>query len=371
MASARSSLAGRVDTYPVPRLDPARRTGLILCGMGGPDGPDAVEPFLRNLFRDPQIFPVPPLLAPLLGWAIAKRRSPGVRKRYAVVSPDSVTPQLGTTRRQGELLAARLNRGGLTVVPDIAMRYWRPFPDETVARLRDGGAEQFLLVPMYPQFSAATGGSTLDFVLASLRRLAPGAPVHAVADWHLLPGFLDALAAPAAAQLCAWAAAGQSPNDSALIYVAHSLPYSFIQRGDSYEMSTRATVAAVHARVTAALEQAGFGHWQAMLRAGGQEPSLTFQSRVGPIRWLEPNVEAETRRLAADGCHRLFVQPVSFTCEHIETLLELDLELKETAAKAGLHTFARGAALNENAVWLDSLAAHLAATAFETEGCGG
>ncbi len=91
---------------------------------------------------------------------------------------------------------------------------------------------------------------------------------------------------------------------------------------------------------------------------------VAFQSRVGPIKWLEPNIEAETRRLAAAGCRRLFVQPVSFTCEHIETLLELDLELKETAEKAGLHGFARGAALNEDAVWLDSLAGHLAATAF-------
>lgn len=367
MASARSSLAGRVDAYPTPRLDAARRTGLILCGMGGPDGPDAVEPFLRNLFRDPQIFPVPPLLAPVLGWAIAKRRSPGVRQRYAQVSPDSVTPQLGTTRRQGVLLAERLAAQGLDIEPDIAMRYWRPFPDETVARLLDGGATQFLIVPMYPQFSAATNGSTLDYVLDALRRLAPGAPVHAVADWHLLPGFLEALARPATAHVQAWAAAGEDPETSALIYVAHSLPYSFIKRGDCYEERTHATVAAVHAQVSAALAAAGHADWRARLMAGGREPALTYQSRVGPIRWLEPNVEAETKRLAAAGCRRLFVQPVSFTCEHIETLLELDLELKETAEKAGLHAFARGAALNEDAVWLDSLAARLGAAAFGRE----
>ena len=370
MASARSSLAGRIDTYPTPRLDPARRTGLILCGMGGPDGPEAVEPFLRNLFRDPQIFPVPPLLAPVLGWAIAKRRSPGVRKRYALVSPDSVTPQLGTTRLQGALLAERLGNLKLDVVPDIAMRYWRPFPDETVARLLDDGATQFLILPMYPQFSAATNGSTLDFVLDALRRLAPSAPVHAVADWHLLPGFLEALARPAAAHLKGWAAAGEDPATSALIYVAHSLPYSFVQRGDCYEVRTHETVAAVHAQVSAALAAEGHGAWQAGLMRGGAGPVLTYQSRVGPIRWLEPNVEAETKRLAAAGCRRLFVQPVSFTCEHIETVLELDLELKETAALAGLHAFARGAALNDDAVWLDSLASHLGAAAFGREAGG-
>lgn len=364
MASARSSLAGRIDNYDTPRLDPARRTGLILCGMGGPDGPEAVEPFLRNLFRDPQIFPVPPLLAPVLGWAIARRRSPDVRKRYALVSPDSVTPQLATTRRQGELLAERLRGAGLDIRPDIAMRYWRPFPDQTVASLLEQGATQFLVVPMYPQFSAATNGSTLDYVLDSLRRLAPSAPVHAVADWHLLPGFLESLARPAAAQLGAWATAGDDAASSALLYVAHSLPYSFIKRGDCYEERTLETVAAVHARVTAALAAAGHASWQSQLMVGGKQPMVAFQSRVGPIKWLEPNIEAETRRLAAAGCRRLFVQPVSFTCEHIETLLELDLELKETAEKAGLHGFARGAALNEDAVWLDSLAGHLAATAF-------
>jgi ferrochelatase len=371
VATARGSLAGKVGSYPAPRLPAARRTGLILCGMGGPDGPDAVEPFLRNLFRDPQIFPVPPLLAPVLGWAIARRRSPGVRERYRLVSPDSVTPQLATTRRQGELLAQRLRAAGLDVVPDIAMRYWRPYPDQAAAALLAAGAAQFVVVPMYPQFSAATNGSTLDFVLASLRRLAPEAPVHVVADWHLLDGFLAALAAPAAAQLLAWAGEGAAPGETALVYVAHSLPYSFIRRGDCYEQRTQATVAAVHARVTAALRQAGHGDWQASLLAGGRSPLVTYQSRVGPVKWLEPNVEAETRRLAAAGCRRLFVQPVSFTCEHIETLLELDLELKETAEKAGLHGFARGAALNEDATWLDSLAAHLRAAAFTGEGGGG
>jgi ferrochelatase len=267
-------------------------------------------------------------------------------------------------RGDGAALEQTLRGAGLDIRPDIAMRYWRPFPDQTVASLLKQGATQFLVVPMYPQFSAATNGSTLDYVLDSLRRLAPSAPVHAVADWHLLPGFLESLARPAAAQLGEWAAAGSSAAESALLYVAHSLPYSFIKRGDCYEERTLETVAAVHARVTAALAAAGHASWQSQLMVGGKQPMVAFQSRVGPIKWLEPNIEAETRRLAAAGCRRLFVQPVSFTCEHIETLLELDLELKETAEKAGLHGFARGAALNEDAVWLDSLAGHLAATAF-------
>ena len=148
--------------YPKTHLDPTRTTGLIMCGMGGPDGPDAVEPFLRNLFADPAIFPVPKPFGPLLGRFIAKVRAPGVRRNYLTISPDGATAQLPTTRRQGEELARRLGTRGRRTVSGVAMRYWRPYPDETVPELRSRGAEQFLVVPTYPQYSCATNGSTLN-----------------------------------------------------------------------------------------------------------------------------------------------------------------------------------------------------------------
>lgn len=347
-------------------LDPARTTGLILCGMGGPDGPDAVQPFLRNLFRDPQIIPIPRLLSPLLGRLIAWRRAPAVRRRYLEMGHGGGSPQVPTTRAQGDRLAELLGEAGRPTVALPAMRYWRPFPDEAVRGLRERGAEQFLVLPMYPQYSDATNGSTLSFVQRSLDRLAPGAAVHVVEAWHLLDGFVATLAANAGRGLRRWADEGADPQECALIYVAHSLPESFIKRGDPYLSQTRATVSAVHERVRAALATAGHAAWVARL-PGGPAPLLAFQSKVGPIKWLGPEITAETRRLAGAGCRRLLVQPVSFTCEHIETLHELDLDLQREARRLGVREFDRGAALNLDETWLASLAARLAGDPFRAE----
>jgi ferrochelatase len=349
-------------------LDPAKKTGLILCGMGGPDGPDAVEPFLRNLFADPEIFPLPKLIAGFLGRRIARKRAPKVRRSYALVSKDCVTPQLELTWRQAERVAADLSAAGRPTLPGMAMRYWHPFPVEGIAELLAAGAEQFLVVPTYPQFSWSTNGSTIDFVLAGLAQTAPGAPVHVIADWHLLDGYLQALARPVIRNLAAWAAAETEPHQTGLFYVAHSMPESVIRKGDPYLVRTLETVAAVHALVVAALQRAGHGAWLADLMAGGPEAKLVFQSKVGPIKWLGPEIAAETPRLAALGLRRLFVQPISFTCEHIETMLELGIELKETAHTAGITDFRRGPALNLSPVWLDSLTDLLARQAFAPEG---
>jgi len=356
-----------METFPRDKLDPRRTTGLILCGMGGPDSPEAVQPFLRNLFQDPLIFPVPRLVAGLAGRLIAWRRAPEVRERYAMVSEDSATPQLPTTRRQAALLAEKMNAAGRSTLPGVAMRYWDPYPDQTVAELMGNGARQFLIVPTYPQYSGATNGSTIDYVLDSLSRITPGAAVHVVADWNLLPGFIASLAKPASDRLEAWADAGLDPAVCSLVYVAHSLPMSFIKKGDPYLVRTQETIKAVHALVTARMAELGRTEWFEALQAGGREPCLTFQSKVGPIAWLGPQIDQEVPRLGAAGCRHLMVQPVSFTCEHIETLLELDVELKEEAAAAGIVDFNRGAALNLDPVWLDSLAAELLDNSFAPE----
>ncbi len=358
----------KFDNFPTDMLDPGLKTGLILCGMGGPDGTEAVRPFLRNLFRDPAIFPLPRLVAPLVGAMIARKRSPEVAERYLLMDPDGKTPQLQYTLDQARLLAGRLQDRGLgTILPDMAMRYWRPFPDQTVARLLEQGARQFLVVPTYPQYSHSTNGSTLDFVRQSLEKLAPGAPVHMLTRWHALPGYIDDLTRPVVETLGEWARQGADPATCALIYAAHSLPQSFVAKGDPYEKYTRATMTIVHNHVKQALEQAGHGDWLAGLLSDARWP-LAYQSKVGPIKWLEPELEAEAMRLAAAGCRRLMVQPLSFVCEHIETLVELDIELKEEADKAGIQEFRRGPALNLQPGWLDSLARHLSDTAFSTEG---
>jgi ferrochelatase len=349
--------------YPKDRLDPARTTGLVLCGMGGPDGPDTVRSFLLNLFSDPMIFPAPKPFGPLLGRFIATVRTPGVKKRYLAISPDGRTPQLDTTQAQAEDLARRLGEQGLRMLPAMAMRYWRPFPEATIPRLEQQGADQYIVVPTYPQYSCATNGATLGFVLDGLKEHAPGKPVHVIPEWHLQEGFIAALAAPVIATLERWCAENVDAASAALVYVAHSLPQKMIDGGDPYLVQTTATVEAVHARVTERLAAGGHADWLARL-PGGDRPLLAFQSRVGPIKWLGPEITAEVERLAGEGCRRLHVQPVSFTCEHIETLMELDIELREEAEAAGIEHYQRGAALNLDETWLRSMAAELAARAF-------
>ena len=356
-----------LDTYHRDKLDPARKTGLIMCGMGGPDGPETVEPFLRNLFADPAILPLPRVVAGLVGRMIARKRAPKVRKNYAAMDQSSVSPQLETTRQQAIALAERLSESGRGAIAGVAMRYWHPFPAETVAELMGAGAQQFLIVPAYPQFSWATNGSTLDFVLDGLGHVAPAAPVHIIPDWHLLSGYLDALARPIIETLTGWAKEDRDPRQCGLLYVAHSLPERCIRQGDPYLDRTRETAQAVHRIVTRVMGAAEFGPWLEVLRAGGHEPQLAFQSKVGPVTWLGPEISDEVSRVAADGVRSLCVQPVSFTCEHIETLLELDIELRATADRAGVVNFVRGPALNLNTTWLDSLAALLTQEAFSPE----
>ena len=155
-------------------------------------------------------------------------------------------------------------------------------------------------------------------------------------------------------------------SECGLIYVAHSLPASFIEQGDPYLDRTRATVRAVHRELETALDAAGHGSWLARI-AGGADPQPAFQSKVGPIKWLGPEVAEETPRLIDKGLRSLFVQPVSFTCEHVETMLELGVELKEIAEKAGIADFKRGPALNLNRTWLESMAVLLTEQAFSPE----
>ncbi|MFT5233634.1 MAG: ferrochelatase [Candidatus Krumholzibacteriia bacterium] len=346
--------------YDRPLLDPSLKTGLILCGMGGPDGPDAVEPFLRNLFRDPEIFPLPKFIAGFVGAMIAKRRAPKVQEDYASLADDSATTQLATTLLQSEDLAA-LIASTHAVVPGVAMRYWHPFPKETVPQLVAEGAQQFVIVPMYPQFSWATNGSTINFVLESIP---PEIPVQVIADWHLLQGYLDALAQPIIQTLTKWAEEKRDPKVTTLMYVAHSLPESFVKKGDPYEIRTHETINAVQKLVTKALADAGHEEWFAHFLCGGTEPHLAYQSKVGPITWLGPEAVIETERLGGLGVHNLCLQPVSFTCEHIETNLELDIELREIADEAGITDFQRGAALNQNEGWLRDLAHLVTSKAF-------
>jgi ferrochelatase len=353
--------------YPPPlcsarRLDPDRPVGLIYLGLGGPDGPDAVGPFLSNLFADPMVLPLPSWLSKPLGKIIVRRRVKSVREKYLSLGYGGGSPQLDWCNKQAAVLAADLAGRGIEVHPAVAMRYWHPFTDEALRHVRERGAEQLLVVPTYPQYSAATTGSSLVELERVLKATGWDPPRHILRDWPLLPGYVQLLARQAADVLERWLAEGKDPGDIGVVYTAHSLPERFPRRGDAYVKQTRATVRAVHDLLAARP-----GGLLDGLRAGGDQPLLVFQSKVGPVKWIGPPTEETCIGLVKDGVRHLLVVPVSFNCEHIETIDELDNELAEEVREAGAVDFARTPALNLDADWLASLADRLAVRAFGLE----
>ncbi len=351
--------------HPARRLDAARTTGLLYLGLGGPDGPDAVAPFLRNLFADPMVLPLPGWLSGPLGRLIVRRRVDEVREKYRRLGFGGGSPQLDWSEKQAAELAGRLNDRGLDVRPAVAMRYWHPFTHEALATLREQGAEQLLVVPTYPQFSVATTGSSLVELTRVLDEIDWDPPRHVLREWPLLPGYVELLAAQAAPILAAWNDIDRGLDDAALVYTAHSLPERFPRHGDAYVRQTRATVRAVHACLRDRLDDATIPD---RLAAGGRQPLLAFQSKVGPVKWIGPPTDRTCLDLVGRGVRRLLVVPVSFNCEHIETIDELDHELGEELRAAGLLEFRRTPALNLDPRWLGSLADRLAGRAFGLTG---
>ncbi len=343
------------------RLDPALPTGLILGGMGGPDGPEAVEPFLRNMFADPAIMPLPPWLGRLAGRLIVRRRVAAAKQRYIAIGFGGGSPQRLWTEKQAARLAELLAGSQLQIEPACAMRYWHPYSDETVSALLARGVRQLVVVPTYPQYSTATSGSILGEITRTCARLAPHLPLHVIPDWHLLPGFVQALAKRTASALTDWAAAGHEPSTCGVVWTAHSLPEHFVKHGDPYLEQTRATVQAAHEALTTALGDHD-QWWQQV--SGGDSPLLAFQCKLAVVRWIGPDLAALTRQLGAAGCRRLLIVPVSFTCEHIETLHVLDRNLAATATGHGVTEFQRISALNLDEGWLSDLARLLATRAF-------
>jgi protoporphyrin/coproporphyrin ferrochelatase len=298
--------------------------GVALLNMGGPADLDAVEPFLRELFSDPAILGAPWPVRPLLASWIARRRAPHSRIRYA--RHGDASPLLAATAEQARALEAQL---GCPVV--VAMRYGRPTSDEALEELATRGISRVIALPLYPQYSTTTSATSLAALRDAVgqREL----EIAEVASYPELPGLVDALARAAAARL---EQAGDAPGIH-LLFAAHGIPLSRVRGGDPYPEQVNATARAVAERLDVP--------W-----------SLGFQSRVGPVRWLEPSVDEEVDRLAGEGIGVLVVQPLTFVSENLETLDDLDRELADRAAERGIGRFLRGAAPGTDPAFIEGLA---------------
>jgi protoporphyrin/coproporphyrin ferrochelatase len=310
-----------------------RRIALVLLQIGGPDRLDAVGPFLRNFFSDPEIIRLPSPLRAAVARLIAWRRTPVATEIYRQLG--GASPILGQTRAQGRAVAERLADLG-EVRPFVAMRYWHPFAAETAAELRAWRPDEIVLLPLYPQYSTTTTRSALTDWAAAARAAGLSARTRVVEAAPTDPGFI---AAQADLIRRAWPPYGGRHR---LLFTAHGLPLSIVQAGDPYPDHVRASAEAV----VAALDIPGLD-WR-----------IAFQSRVTPQQWLKPDTEEEVRQAGRNGVGLVLV-PIAFVSEHSETLVELDIEYRAVAEAAGVPSFIRVPAVGVHPAYVAGLAAQV------------
>lgn len=306
-------------------------TAVVIFNLGGPDTPDAVEPFLRNLFSDPAILRVPWPVRPVLARLISRRRARVARGVYDRLGGGS--PILAETLRQRAALGAALGDGYRVFA---AMRHWHPMADEVAHDVAAWGPDEVVLLPLYPQFSTTTTGSFLRAWATAAWAAGLRAPSSAVCCWPGLDGFADAMAAGVAR-----AVDSLPPGERfRILFSAHGLPRRIADDGDPYAGQVQASVAAIAGR----------------LGPGAADHVVCYQSRVGRLEWLRPYTGDEIRRAGAEGLS-VVVVPVSFVSEHSETLVELDVEYAELAAASGVGRYVRVPAVGDDPAFISGLAA--------------
>jgi len=315
------------------------RVGIVLFQLGGPDSLEAVEPFLRNLFLDPDIIPMGPLgfLRGPLARYIARRRSVPVRGRYAVIGRGSPITLL--TERQRAKLALALSPD-IEPVVTTAMRYWKPFTADAVATIKAAGPlGRIVLLPLYPQYSYATTLSSLKEWESVYGEPVGGPPLVTIQSFHNHPLYIRALVEKIGVCL------RQFPDSSRihLLFSAHGIPLSLVEKGDPYPKHIAETVRLVNEQGTRQ-----YPNWP-------RNQVLCYQSRVGPMKWLEPPFLETMERLGREGVKEMLVVPISFVTEHIETLHEINIEGRIDAAGYGIERFRMMPAVGDSPTFIAAL----------------
>jgi ferrochelatase len=313
-------------------------TGIVLLNMGGPETLDDVGPFLLELFRDREIIQLP--LQKWLGPFIARRRTRGVQKLYEEIGGGS--PILHWTRVQGSGMVERLDRLSPETAPHrfyVAFRYVKPFSEDALRQMKADGVQRAIAFTQYQHFSCATTGSSLNELWRAAGTLGMASTFQwSVIDrWPTHPGFVRAMVKSVRDGLEEFPE--EERDDVLLLFSAHSLPLSLIDRGDPYPQEVGASVHEI-------LKQGTFSN----------EFLLSYQSEVGPVRWLGPSTEQVIKDLGKKGRKRVLVVGIAFTSDHIETLSEIDIEYGALARSVGITEFKRAPAFNGDSLFQDALA---------------
>jgi ferrochelatase len=307
------------------------KLAVVLFNLGGPDSPDAVEPFLRNLFRDPAIITLPAIFRLPLAWLIARRRAPIARKIYGHLG--GASPIFKETRAQANALEKSLSKDGVQAKAFVAMRYWHPFSRGAAQAVKAFGPDKIVLLPLYPQYSTTTTASSLKDWKRAAKRLS--APTFRVCCYPWDQGFVTAMTTRIREAM-----AGAPPDISyRLLLSAHGLPKRIVEKGDPYQGQVEQSAAAI----VKALDMPEL------------DPVVCYQSRVGPLEWIGPATDAEIVRAGHDG-KGVIVAPIAFVSEHSETLVELDIEYRKLAAEAGAPDYRRAATVGTHPDFIEGLA---------------
>jgi protoporphyrin/coproporphyrin ferrochelatase len=312
------------------------RVGVLLLNLGGPEQLSDVRPFLYNLFSDPEIIRLPfRWLQKPLAWFISTSRARKSQENYRQIGGGS--PLRKITEEQGSALQKDLCNKGLDATVYIGMRYWHPFTEEAIAQIKQDGIQDLVILPLYPQFSISTSGSSFRILEDLWKEDSELQQINytVIPSWYDRPGYLGSMADLVRQELdhCT------NPQEATVFFSAHGVPVSYVKEaGDPYQAEIENCTALI---------------MQALNRPNPYV--LAYQSRVGPIEWLQPYTEDELVALGEKGTQELVVVPVSFISEHIETLQEIDMEYREIALEAGIQQFRRVPALNTYPRFIDDL----------------
>lgn len=310
------------------------RLAIVVFSLGGPDSPAAVRPFLFNLFNDPYIIPLPQPVRWLLARTISGLRAKKSRGYYARLGGRSVL--LPETEAQARALEAAATTYAKSVRAFVFMRYWHPMAPEVITQLKAYAPTRIVVVPMYPQYSTTTTGTSVEALTKEACAQGLSVPFETICCFPTAPGLIAPMVEMIAAAYNEATAAEKKPR---ILLTAHGLPEKTIASGDPYQWQVEQTAAAVVAQ----------------LAIPDLDWTVCYQSRVGPAKWIGPSTESEIRRAGQDGVP-LIVAPISFVSEHVETLVELDEGMRDMAITAGVPSYKRIPAVRTNAQFVQTLA---------------
>ena len=307
------------------------KKAVILFNLGGPDKLENVEPFLFNLFNDPAILNLPGFFRYPLAKLIANRRTPTAKKIYQELGGSS--PILSLTEDQANALELKLNKDDEQSEYKcfIVMRCWHPRAENVVKEVIDYNPNEIILMPLYPQYSAATSGSSIkewnDICMKSNLKVKTSTICCYPTDENFIEAHKDEIYKKI-----------EGLKNFKLIFSAHGLPEKNIKKGDPYQWQVEQSVDQI----------------VKSLNIKNLDWILSYQSRVGPLKWIGPSTEDIIVENSKLGKHIVLV-PVAFVSEHSETLVELDIEYKELADKNGCKNYSRVPALGTNKNYIKAM----------------